>query len=180
LPTIQVPADLHRVLDEAWRTASKVPGFLLESEARFLGMAAACTPGQGAIVEIGSFKGKSTVMLAKVSQHYGLGPVTAIDPHNFNNEELHEYRTAAGSSSYDEFLRSIESAGVAHLVDVRRAYSSDIAKQWSQPIRFLWIDGDHSYLGAKSDFDGFLPFVLPSGIVARRPARVRGAHSRLC
>jgi predicted O-methyltransferase YrrM len=170
LPAIHAPADLHRVLDDAWRAASKVPGFLLESEARFLGMAAACTPGQGGIVEIGSFKGKSTVMLAKVSQHYGLGPITAIDPHNFNNEELHEYRTTAGSSSYDEFLRSIKSAGVAHLVDVRRAFSTDVAKQWNQPIRFLWIDGDHSYAGAKSDFDGFLPSVAPGGTIALHDA----------
>ncbi|HTX74726.1 MAG TPA: hypothetical protein VMD29_00880, partial [Terracidiphilus sp.] len=60
------------VLDCAWSAAKGLPGFLTEAEARFLGIAAACTPGEGAIVEIGSFKGKSTVMLATVVQHYNL------------------------------------------------------------------------------------------------------------
>jgi hypothetical protein len=30
----------------------------------------------------------------------------------------------------------------------------------------VWIDGDHSYEGAKGDLDGFLPHLVPFGIVA--------------
>lgn len=41
---------------------------------------------------------------------------------------------------------------------------------WNRPIRFLWIDGDHTYQGAKTDFDGFFPHVLPQGIVALHDA----------
>lgn len=29
----------------------------------------------------------------------------------------------------------------------------------------MWIDGDHSYRGAKSDFDGFSPYLIPRAIV---------------
>src|SRR5277367_3548999 len=79
LTAVTIPTDLPRVLDEAWAETQNVPGHLEENEARFLGMLAACVPARGAIVEIGSFKGKSTVMLAKVASHYDLGPVTAID-----------------------------------------------------------------------------------------------------
>ena len=166
MPAIEIPPDLDAVLEDAWKAARNVPGFLMEGEARLLGTIAACVPAQGLIVEIGSFKGKSTVMLAKVAAHYGLGPVVAIDPHNFNSAELQDLRTDAESTSFKDFLSNIETAGVASNVEVHRAFSKDIADTWNRPIRFLWIDGDHSYAGAKSDFDGFFPYVAPLGVVA--------------
>ena len=163
---LEIPGDLEDVLDAAWQAARDVPGFLLEDEARFLGMVAACVRCEGAIVEIGSFKGKSTIILATVARHYGLGPVVSIDPHNFNSAELKEHRTSADASSYHEFLRNLQNAGVLTSVEVNRAYSSAIASTWNRPIRFLWIDGDHSYTGAKADFDGFSSHVTPYGVVA--------------
>jgi predicted O-methyltransferase YrrM len=167
---LTVPPDLDEVLDEAWDAASKIPGFLVENEARLLGTIAACLPNTGAIVEIGSFKGKSTVMLAKVSQHYGLGPIVAIDPHNFNSEELREHRTSSDASSFSEFTDNLKAAGVSERVDVRRALSTDVVRDWSSPIRFLWIDGNHSYRGAKADLDGFAPYLVPHGVVALHDA----------
>jgi predicted O-methyltransferase YrrM len=166
MSTVNVPHDLREVLDDAWQAANKVPGFLSEDEARFLGMAAACSPAPGSIVEIGSFKGKSAVMLAKVSKHYGLGPVVAIDPHNFNNAEFEEYRRVPNATTYDEFLKNLAAAGVSDMVDPRRACSAEVAANWSGPIRFLWIDGDHTYRGARTDFDGFFPHLSPGGVVA--------------
>lgn len=166
MASIEIPRDLNAVLDEAWQAARNIPGFLVEEEARFLGLIAACAPRGGAILEIGSFKGKSTVMLAKVARHYDLGKIVAVDPHNFNSAELEEHRTKPGASSYEEFLNHLEAAGVSDQVEAHRAFSSEIAAAWNHPIRFLWIDGDHSYQGAKSDFDGFIPHVIPGGIVA--------------
>ena len=164
--TVKVPADLESVLDKAWKSAETIPGFLGESEARLLGTIAACVARDGAIVEIGSFKGKSTVMLGKVAAHYGLGPVMAIDPHNFNNAELEAHRTSPEASSYEEFLKNVEAASVRDRVEVHRAYSTDMAAGWKRPIGFLWIDGDHSYRGAKADFDGFMPHLQAGGVVA--------------
>ena len=167
---VVIPGDLSDVLDEAWQAASQVPGFLEEPEARFLGTVAACTPCKGAIVEIGSFKGKSTVMLAKVARHYGLDPVIAIDPHNFNSAELQACKTAADASTYEEFLNNVERAGVSDYVQPQRAFASTVAATWNAPIRFLWIDGDHTYQGAKCDFDGFFRHVSAYGIVALHDA----------
>jgi predicted O-methyltransferase YrrM len=164
--SVSIPHDLAEVLDDAWQATKKVPGFLGEDEARFLGMVAACAPSQGSIVEIGSFKGKSTVMLAKVAKHCRLGPVVAIDPHNFNDPEFEEFRKVPNATTYDDFLGNLEAAGVSDMVDVRRNFSNEVAASWDGPIRFLWIDGDHTYAGAKADFDGFLPHVSPYGVVA--------------
>src|SRR6267154_5344241 len=159
---VGLPPDLDDVLEEAWQKTRRVPGYLGEQEARFLGILAACAPAEGAIVEIGSFKGKSTVMLASVAAHYGLGPVVAIDPHNAPGAT--DPRIAAGSSTFEEFLVSVRTAGLAEHVETHRAFSRDVAKGWNQPIRLLWIDGDHTFRGAKEDFDLFAPHVVKDGV----------------
>jgi predicted O-methyltransferase YrrM len=165
---IQPPPDLEKVIDEAWRATKDVPGFLGENEARFLGLVAACVPAQGLIVEIGSFKGRSTVMLAKVASHYGSGPIISIDPHT--HALTAKTDTESHPSTYDAFLTSIRTAGVEQHVEIHRAFSKDVSAAWNRPIRFLWIDGDHTYEGAKQDFDGFISFVSPMGVVALHDA----------
>jgi MMP 1-O-methyltransferase len=164
LASINIPADLDSVLTGAWGETRKVAGHLEENEARFLGLLAACVPANGAILEIGSFRGRSTVMLAKVASHYGLGPVVAIDPHN--SPILLDRQANPEASSYQDFLKSIRTAGVSNHVESHLAYSTDVASSWNRPIRLLWIDGDHSYEGAKKDLDGFLPRLVPDGVVA--------------
>jgi len=164
LPDIDIPPDINAVVEEAWTRTKDVPGYLAEPEARFLGLLAACTPATGAIVEIGSFKGRSTVMLAKVASHYGLGQVIAIDPHN--SPILLGIPSEPATSSYEVFLQSIQAAGVSEHVEPHRTYSADAARSWTKPIRVLWIDGDHTYEGAKKDFDAFLPHLVPGGVVA--------------
>ena len=166
--TVKIPADLEIVLNDAWEATKKVPGHLTEKEARFLGLLAACVPARGTIVEIGSFKGRSTVMLAKVASHYGSGPVVAIDPHN--SPILLDHQANREASSYQDFLDSIHAAGVSAHVESRAAYSKEVAKSWNRPIRVLWIDGDHSYEGAKNDLDGFFPHLVPQGVVAYHDA----------
>ena len=163
LAKIEVPSDLDDVLNSAWEAAQKVPGHLFEDEARFLGTVVACAPSTGAIVEIGSFKGKSTVMIAKVAKHYGLGPIVAIDPHN--SPKLLDTHADPAASSYQDFLNNLEAAGVSDRVEPLRAYSTEVFRTWNRPIRILWIDGDHSYAGTKTDFDGFLPYLNSDGVL---------------
>jgi MMP 1-O-methyltransferase len=165
---IQLPPDIDVVIENAWQAAKDVPGFLGENEARFLGLLAACIPARGAMVEIGSFKGRSTVMLGRVAAHYGLGPVVSIDPHT------HNLTTGADSSAlpstYEEFEASLSKAGVSEHVEIHKAFSTEVSRGWDREIRFLWIDGDHTYEGAKSDFDGFFPFLASGGVVALHDA----------
>src|SRR5271169_2003072 len=107
---IRLPDDVHQTIETAFQRASSIPGFLAENEIRFLGALAACTPAQGAIVEIGSFKGKSTVMLASVAARYGLGHVVAIDPHaglSYLGTHVPDQ-----DPTFAEFLASLKSAGV--------------------------------------------------------------------
>jgi predicted O-methyltransferase YrrM len=160
----RLPENLHEIIENATSVSLDIPGFLPENEIRFLGILAACTPANGVIVEIGSFKGKSTAMLATMARKYELGRVVAIDPHqglSYLGPEAPKQ-----SSTFDEFLISLKLAGIGSHVEVQRAYSRDVGRNWNRPIRLLWIDGDHSYEGCKEDFDLFSPFLAEGGVVA--------------
>lgn len=160
--------DLDAAVEEAWQQARAVPGFLTEAEARFLALAAACTPAQGVIVEIGAFKGRSTVALASASARYGTGPVVSIDPHTSPSST--DPGLPAGTSSLADFQAALRSAGLTGQVEVHPSFSSDVARQWARPIRLLWIDGDHTYAGAMQDFDLFAPYLAEGGVVAMHDA----------
>ncbi len=159
-----LPKDVNEVVKRALQVSRGVSGFLGDNEARFLGTLAACAPAEGAIVEIGSYKGKSTVLLASVAAHYGMGPVVAIDPHT--SPSITDPELAPGESSFDEFAGALRSAKLEEQVEVHRAFSREVAKGWNRPIRLLWIDGDHTYQGAKEDFELFSPYLSNGAVVA--------------
>src|SRR5712692_6012999 len=96
-----LPPDFGAASDEAWARVRAAPGFLTEREARFLALVAAATTTRGVILEIGSFKGKSTVGLASVAARYGLGKVVAVDP--FTAPSPTDPHLQGQSSSYEDF-----------------------------------------------------------------------------
>jgi hypothetical protein len=49
---------------------------------------------------------------------------------------------------------------------VHQMRSSELAASWNRPIRFLWIDGDHTYSGALADIRNFRPHLENGAIVA--------------
>ena len=102
--------------------------------------------------------------LASIAQRYGAGPVVAVDPHSA--PAVTDFGHGSQQSSWDDFLASLRAAGVAGSVETHRAYSRDLARGWNRPIRFLWIDGDHTYRGTKEDIDLFRGHLVPNAIVA--------------
>jgi hypothetical protein len=159
-----LPSDLETAIDLAWTKARNIPGYIGESEFRALSMLFVGAPRNGVAVEIGSFRGKSTVGLAALSAHYGLGPVVSIDPHNAPS--VTDPMLGNQVSSFDDFLSALGEAGLREQVEIHRALSYQVSQDWSRPIRFLWIDGDHTYTGAKLDFDLFTPYLADGAIVA--------------
>ena len=159
-----LPPNFSALADRAWQRARALQGFLGEREFRALLMLAAAANAvasePGCIVEIGSFKGKSTVGLATLAGACGWPPVVSIDPHTSPSP------TDPGVPSYADFLANLRAAGVEDRVEVNRATAQAVAKTWQRPIRFLWIDGDHTWAGALSDFELYAPFLVPGGIVA--------------
>jgi predicted O-methyltransferase YrrM len=114
----------------------------------------------GVIVEIGSWKGKSTAALARGASKVHNEKVYAIDPHGVLPEEGYLQATT------DEFLDNIKRAGVEASVVPMIMTSEAAARGWDKPIRLLWIDGDHRYNAAKLDFTLWEPFLVQGGLLA--------------
>jgi MMP 1-O-methyltransferase len=129
-----------------------VPGWLTDEEGEALyELARSCT-GKGVIVEIGSWKGKSTVCLGVGSQDGGGVPVYAIDPHA-------DYR-------FGDFKTNVERARIAELVRPIASLSQAAADDFDEPIELLFVDGSHEYDLVLEDFEKWVPKVVDGGWVA--------------
>jgi predicted O-methyltransferase YrrM len=147
-----------------------VTGFLKPKEGFALTLLAMRGPGSGAIVEIGSFKGRSTCFLALGAKLAGRERVTAID--HFRGSAEHQKGQAfedpaivTDGSTLPTFRANLAAADLTGQVEVMDMSSSAAAAAWKGPIRLLFIDGDHGYDETRRDFDLFAPHVEPDGIV---------------
>lgn len=162
----------RRALDRTFYQAREValgevrrtPGYLSEREARFLFLVSALAPARGAVLEIGSFKGRSTVALASGVKWNGEGVVYAVDPHTSPSPTDPDLKDSL--TSWDEFVTNIEKAGVASVVTPYRELSQNVAPRFCERLRVLWIDGDHTTEGARRDLRLFRTFLEPGAIVA--------------
>jgi MMP 1-O-methyltransferase len=166
-------ADLSCIIDyiNVATRFGHVSGYLQNVEGYALMELAATGPGVGAVVEIGSFMGRSTCWLAAGAQRSHREKVTAID--HFAGSPEHQPGQGCESqvirdegSTFRTFKANIEQAGVADHVQPIVASSEEAAKTWNAPIRLLFIDGDHSYEAARLDFGLWSPFVVPGGVIA--------------
>ena len=164
--------DLEAFSSETWSIAKRDEGYLSEREGRFLIAAVALSPALGTNIEIGSFKGRSTICIARACKRYELGKLVAVDPHTSPSSTDPSLR--GPTSSFDDFERNVREAGVADVVQSERKFSHEIGTTWAQPIRFLWIDGDHTYEGARSDVLLFRRLLAPGAVVAMHD--VLGTH----
>jgi len=141
-----------------------VEGYLAPNEIRFLALLGACPTAEGEILEIGSFKGKSTIILAKSAALADGATINAVDPMTAPCET--DPTLGNQESSLADFKRNVATAGVEDRVQLHQMFSHEVSGQWNKPLRLLWIDGDHTYAGTKLDFDGFAPHLADGSIVA--------------
>ena len=131
---------------------SGIPGWLTDEEADALYELARACRGDGVIVEIGSWKGKSTVCLGLGSLAGSSVPVYAIDPHA-------DYR-------FGDFKDNVERAGIAELVRPIASLSQPAAAGFDEPIELLFVDGSHEYDLVLEDFEKWVPKVVDGGWIA--------------
>jgi predicted O-methyltransferase YrrM len=129
-----------------------VPGWLTDEEGEALYELARGCSGSGAIVEIGSWKGKSTICLGLGSRAGAGARIFAIDPHA-------DYR-------FGDFKSNVERAGIADLVTPIASLSQAAADGFDEPIELLFVDGSHEYDLVLEDFERWVPKVVDGGWVA--------------
>ncbi len=142
----------------------ELQGHLSVREARFLALLAACPTAAGAVLEIGSYMGRSTVVLAKAALLAGKQGVVAVDP--LDSPSSTDPDLGGRPSCEDELRANLERHDLASVVEFHRMRSEELARTWDRPLRLLWIDGDHTLEGARADLRAFAPFLVDGAIVA--------------
>ncbi|MCG2718663.1 MAG: class I SAM-dependent methyltransferase [Nanoarchaeota archaeon] len=145
------------------KITDKIDGWLTDMEGKFLYETAKNCKGKGVIVEIGSWKGKSTIWLAKGSIKGNNVKVFAIDTHTGSFEQ----QKNGPVWTFDEFKGNIRNAKVEDIVVPIVKTSEEAEKSWGgAAVEFLWIDGAHEYELVKLDFEKWFPHLIDGGIIA--------------
>jgi len=151
---------LEKEFESVYPMIDKVPGFLKSpQQERWFFRAAKKAPANAVIVEIGSFKGRSTVSFGfgcKGTQKH----IYAIDLFEGDGKDY-------GQGEFQKvFQANVERCGLTEYVTPIKKHSLEVAKDWNKPIDILFIDGSHEYEDVKADFEAFYPFVRKKGIIA--------------
>jgi predicted O-methyltransferase YrrM len=140
-------------LEPALAAIAGVEGWLSEGQARRLWEAATIVPSPGRIVEIGSFRGRSTIVLC-LAANEGV-EVVAIDPHGGGDRGPRELTPDAARGERDNaiFHSNLQRAGVEGRVRHVRRMSHDALDAVEGPIDLLFVDGAHRYRPARADIE---------------------------
>lgn len=118
---------------------------------------------EGSIIEVGSYRGRSTVALARGSLEGARVPVYAIEPHEPFEGVL---GGRFGPADRGAFFKAMLDTSAYHVVRLINLSSEAVCGTWRSPVALLWIDGDHSYAGVKRDFEAWEPHLMPGACIA--------------
>jgi predicted O-methyltransferase YrrM len=161
-----LPADLTAV-------AARTKGFLPEDEGLAL-YDAARSAATGAWLEVGTYCGKSTVHLGAAARETGASLIT-LDHHRGSEEnqpgwEWHDASLVDPHTGRLETLPSLRhtlwDAGLDDVVSVVVGSTQQVARWWSTPLTFLFLDGNHTEEVAQHDYAAFAVHVVEGGLVA--------------
>lgn len=127
---------------------NKIPGWMGAGELDWLYRQA---KDKQTIVEVGSWKGKSTHALLSACK----GTVWAIDHFKGSEGEAVAHAEAKDGKVYEEFM-----ANVGHFenLQVRKMASLEAVKEFEdKSVEMVFIDGEHTYQGVKADIEAWLP-----------------------
>ena len=169
-----MPPHLHMALtwitdfQRSQQRFAQIDGFLYDLEGYTLMELAAHGEGVGAIVEIGSFMGRSTAFLAAGSKKSGREKVFAIDhfkgsPEHQPGQHFSHPVLQNEGTTFKAFQANLARVGVADQVVAIQSSSVEAANAWHEPIRLLFIDGEHSYDSVRQDYLSWSPFVVNHG-----------------
>lgn len=151
--------------------ADRVTGFMPADEGRALFQAAVAHFDHGVGVEIGTYCGKSTLLLGAAAIA-GDSILYTVDHHHGSEEnqpgwEYHDSAlvdaTTGRVDTLPTFRRTLDDASLDDNVVAVVGKSAVVARGWRTPLQLLFIDGGHTEAAAHQDFEGWAKWVNIGG-----------------
>lgn len=170
-PPAEVPAEIDPIL---WKSFLETPGFMPRAEARALYAAARSATAVGDLVEIGTYQGKSAILLGAAARAGGRMLLT-VDHHRGSEEhqagwEYHDPALVDPAVGLIDTLplarRAVALAGLEDTVLLVVGRSAQVAARWPGEAGFVFIDGGHTDEAARADYEGWAPKLSPGGLLA--------------
>jgi predicted O-methyltransferase YrrM len=145
--------------------ALTVTGWMSPSELTYL---ATLAEKSHTILECGSWKGRSTCVLA--ANTLGLGLVVAVDTWRGSVEHQAELKGKPVSGIWNEFMANTAPYDNIWPVPMNSLAASQVISM--SPLRFdmIFIDASHDYESVKADILAWRPLLVPGGILCGHDA----------
>ncbi|MEU9969636.1 class I SAM-dependent methyltransferase [Streptomyces malaysiensis] len=125
------------------------------------------------LVEVGTYCGRSTILLADAARVAGTVAVT-VDHHRGSEEqqpgwEYHDPDVVdpevGRMDTLPTFRRTLHQAGLEDHVIAVVGRSPQVAAVWGRPVGLVFIDGGHTDEHASADYEGWAPHLAPGGLL---------------
>lgn len=125
------------------------------------------------LLEVGTYCGRSTILLADAAREAGTVAVT-VDHHRGSEEqqpgwEYHDPDVVdpdvAVMDTLPTFRRTLFKAGLEDHVIAVVGRSPQVAGVWGTPLGLVFIDGGHTDEHAGGDYEGWAPHVADGGLL---------------
>jgi predicted O-methyltransferase YrrM len=147
-----------------------VDGWLTRKEEAALFRIAQSVPRDQCIVELGSWFGRSAILLGGGSVQGKGARVYAVDLFSAAGcaKEILEQRAGDAARDFlNRFQSNMQMAGLKGTVTPIRSATADLGKRWDgPPIGFLFIDADHSYEGVSGDWTSWKQRLAAHALIA--------------
>ncbi len=150
---------------------NRIKGFMADEEVIRLHTLALGAAEKGPLLEIGSYCGRSAVVLGaacrkKESQlftiDHHLGSEEQQPGEEYFDPDLYDAATG-GVNTFPLFRQTLKKAALEDWVVPIVAPSTVAGRMWKTPLALVFIDGGHSYEAALNDYLTWAPHIVPGG-----------------
>jgi len=146
---------VERILENA----KLIEGWLSQDEINVLFDTVNSLSDKGSIVEIGSWCGRSMLVLVAAAIKKGFkNKIYSIDPFLTTKD--------IPNGKYDEFIKNLKINNIFEYVTHIKEKSQIVGLDFQDKIEFIFIDGLHKYEAVKKDFELFYDNVVENGYIA--------------
>ncbi|MCZ7460554.1 class I SAM-dependent methyltransferase [Streptomyces sp. WMMC940] len=125
------------------------------------------------LLEVGTYCGRSTILLADAAREAGTVAVT-VDHHRGSEEQqpgwdYHDPELVdpevGRMDTLPTYRRTVHAAGLEDHVIAVVGRSPQVAKVWGREVGLVFVDGGHTDEHAANDYEGWAPHVAESGLL---------------